>query len=854
MISRRSVKYQTYGYDLLGSLCISQIMDHGSAIDYIVRNTDADATVIHEPAVRSFAETQDDAKRPEELHFAGLEVKVESDSPIQSIVGTVALLPSISDVASGSSTEADEPPVLSSPMMLGEHGRSASEDDIPGHRTLRQGSDVTVPKYTGRRNGNASGASPSATTVCMACSLPMEGAFVRALGNVWHLPCFRCRDCGAVVASKFFPTDGPGGKQQPLCEQDYFRRLNLLCANCGRALRGSYVTACNKKYHIEHFTCTVCPVLFGPQDSYYEHKNDVYCHFHYSTRFATKCVGCNSAILKQFVEINRNNRDECWHPECYMIDKFWKVKIRPASSNTSAIDVGEEPWKEEEEKETAQSLGNKQVRMEQHIYRIWTVLSAFEEASAACISDTLRHVSTGQYLNALRMSEKFILRVEVLFATIDDMETCFSRLNLKGMSHVREARLLCRKTVDLFTLLSRPQDNQRRTGMTEELLASVTGLAHYLKILIRIALTGNLKLERDHSAHEAIDNFLDKLRLLAVQGGSPSARRAVQDSEKHTGAFGGADNTRGVTYGFKSLAPEIAGESPLSSFNDGPDSRVPLVEPLSIKQPSDLCIKCGTTIEEECARLGTYHRWHSHCLQCSVCGKASASIPRETSNDPSSDGKEALPLKLTTMRLPPANVDMFVYETQTARFSHYGPVPTVIFCQDHQRAGSVGGFQAVTKLEHYAFLLNVALRRLSYLLKQRGILVPPAPSITLQPPPYDSLEQQTYRDLGDIIRMEPVHLDRKRSATPRLPKHSTIIESQSGQTAQPTGVANVTTQGNFTPSAQAQSGTPSSSQTRPTKLKLFGLSSDRLFRSMFEGRKKPERSFHPATTSETPDS
>ena len=61
--------------------------------------------------------------------------------------------------------------------------------------------------------------------------------------------------------------------------------------------------------------------MFGPQDSYYEHENDVYCHFHYSTRFATKCAGCNSAILKQFVEINRNNRDECWHPECYMINK-----------------------------------------------------------------------------------------------------------------------------------------------------------------------------------------------------------------------------------------------------------------------------------------------------------------------------------------------------------------------------------------------------------------------------------------------------------------------------------------------------------------------------------------------------
>ena len=169
----------------------------------------------------------------------------------------------------------------------------------------------------------------------------------------------------------------------------------------------------DKKYHVEHFTCSVCPTVFGPQDSYYEHENDVYCHFHYSTRFATKCAGCNSAILKQFVEINRNNRDECWHPECYMINKvrncsfansnefnyshiwqFWNVKVssrRPTSPSTSSMDVAEPAWVEEEERETAQSLKSKQVRMEQQVYRIWTYVSLYigcfrvtEHAAVCC--------------------------------------------------------------------------------------------------------------------------------------------------------------------------------------------------------------------------------------------------------------------------------------------------------------------------------------------------------------------------------------------------------------------------------------------------------------------------------------
>ena len=126
----------------------------------------------------------------------------------------------------------------------------------------------------------------------------------------------------------------PTGNNNPFARGDYFRRLNLICAKCGLTLCGSYITACSeylglplssfltrRSDKIEHFTYFLCPTLFGPQDSYYEHDGDLYCHFHYSTRFATKCAGCSSAILKQFVEINRNMRDKCWHPECYMINK-----------------------------------------------------------------------------------------------------------------------------------------------------------------------------------------------------------------------------------------------------------------------------------------------------------------------------------------------------------------------------------------------------------------------------------------------------------------------------------------------------------------------------------------------------
>jgi len=44
----------------------------------------------------------------------------------------------------------------------------------------------------------------------------------------------------------------------------------------------------------------------------------------------------------------------------------------------------------------------------------------------------LRQVSNGQYLDAIRMAEKFILHVEVLFGAIDDLEHHFASNGLKG--------------------------------------------------------------------------------------------------------------------------------------------------------------------------------------------------------------------------------------------------------------------------------------------------------------------------------------------------------------------------------------------------------------------------------------
>ncbi|KAJ5273667.1 hypothetical protein N7478_008792 [Penicillium angulare] len=455
-----------------------------------------------------------------------------------------------------------------SPLSQDDRSSRGLEPEQPTYRDRSNARDRSRP------NGRSHNKSPGSSRLCQKCNEPLTGQFVRALGGTFHLECFKCQDCSEIVASKFFPVDSEDRSCQfPLCETDYFRRLNLLCHDCGGALRGSYITALDRKYHIEHFTCSVCPTVFGAQDSYYEHESKVYCHFHYSTQFAQRCHGCHTAILKQFVEIFRNGQNQHWHPECYMIHKFWNVRLSPAG----------EPWEtppfdEDVSTEERERIRQEEDTMEEKVYNIWSTLSTFEESSAACISDMLLHVSNGVYIDGVLVAKRFIAHVEILFTAVDELAAFIRSQGVKELSYGREAKLLCKKIVAFFALLSKTQETGvRKLGVTQELLSLVTGLAHYLKLLIRIGLQGALKLERETSAPAGLHEFLGHLA-----------------NAEH-------------------LTPPEEEEGPID-LNAG-------VEGLA-DQLSDCCIKCQEPIDDECLLLED-KRWHlkpPH-LSCSSCEK-----------------------------------------------------------------------------------------------------------------------------------------------------------------------------------------------------------------------------------------
>ena len=140
-----------------------------------------------------------------------------------------------------------------------------------------------------------------------------------------------------------------------------------------------------------------------------------------------------------------------------------------------------------------------------------------------------------------------------------------------GLVFGREAKLLYKKIVAFFSLLSKTQETGvKKLGVTQELLSLVTSLAHYLKLLIRISLQGALKLERERRNVEGLNRFLEEL------GDLESVKEADQSLDLTAGVSGLADQT------------------------------------------SDLCYECKLPIQEECVKMSQY-RWHTKHLTCDNC-------------------------------------------------------------------------------------------------------------------------------------------------------------------------------------------------------------------------------------------
>ncbi|XP_060645875.1 actin-binding LIM protein 3 isoform X2 [Drosophila nasuta] len=101
---------------------------------------------------------------------------------------------------------------------------------------------------------------------CAGCGeLLKEGQALVALDRQWHVWCFRCKACNAVLNGEYMGKDAV-----PYCEKCYQKSFGVKCAYCNRFISGKVLQAGdNHHFHPTCARCTKCGDPFGDGEEMY---------------------------------------------------------------------------------------------------------------------------------------------------------------------------------------------------------------------------------------------------------------------------------------------------------------------------------------------------------------------------------------------------------------------------------------------------------------------------------------------------------------------------------------------------------------------------------------------------------
>ncbi|CAG9768055.1 unnamed protein product [Ceutorhynchus assimilis] len=114
----------------------------------------------------------------------------------------------------------------------------------------------------------------SGDNICSGCLNPLDDEeFIQALGQEWHMDCFRCSACDAALSNWYFEKDG-----LLFCKDDYWARYGEACQQCSQIITGPVMVAGEHKFHPECFCCGSCSAFIGDGDSYaLVERSKLYC-------------------------------------------------------------------------------------------------------------------------------------------------------------------------------------------------------------------------------------------------------------------------------------------------------------------------------------------------------------------------------------------------------------------------------------------------------------------------------------------------------------------------------------------------------------------------------------------------
>src|ERR1051326_7823938 len=170
----------------------------------------------------------------------------------------------------------------------------------------------------------------AAQLICKQCGKPVVGAYVNALGAVWHPEHFVCAACHLPFDSASYYVH----ENKPYHQACYMGRAAPRCAVCGKPLMGGYVESGGKRYHEECFSNTVaprCAVCGKPLIGHYiEAEGKSYHEECYREHVVPRCMYCNQPLMGEYGVDHWGGKYCLKHRQEYPVCDFCGRLIPPA--------------------------------------------------------------------------------------------------------------------------------------------------------------------------------------------------------------------------------------------------------------------------------------------------------------------------------------------------------------------------------------------------------------------------------------------------------------------------------------------------------------------------------------------
>ncbi|XP_078183160.1 LIM and senescent cell antigen-like-containing domain protein 2 isoform X11 [Callithrix jacchus] len=143
--------------------------------------------------------------------------------------------------------------------------------------------------------------------ICQRCHLVIDEQPLMFRSDAYHPDHFNCTHCGKELTAEARELKG-----ELYCLPCHDKMGVPICGACRRPIEGRVVNALGKQWHVEHFVCAKCEKPFLGH-RHYEKKGLAYCETHYNQLFGDVCYNCSHVIEGDVVSA----LNKAWCVNCF---------------------------------------------------------------------------------------------------------------------------------------------------------------------------------------------------------------------------------------------------------------------------------------------------------------------------------------------------------------------------------------------------------------------------------------------------------------------------------------------------------------------------------------------------------